>query len=112
MDLYTQLTTGGSVYSYNNGQTPPTNAGATKQSKLHADGTLPGYSLDGSDFTDVNKAYQEYNDGINNVLPQPSLLDVNGIVPTGPLQDANTPPINNSFKNGTYKNSGPVDGHY
>ena len=73
---------GGSVYSYGNGQTPTVNLGATQQSKLHADGAgQPGYSVDGSDFTTVNSAFQQYNDGVNNILPQPSTLDLNGQTP-------------------------------
>lgn len=92
--LRDKLATDGSVLSYGNGQTPPTNPLATQQSKLHADGAAPGYSLDGSDFTDVNTAYQAYNDGHPNALPMPSQLDLNG-----------TRPI-------TYSDSGPVEGHY
>ena len=75
------LTTQGSPYSYDNGQTPSTNIGATKQSALHADGGTPGYSLNGSHFTEVNKSFQKYNDGVNNLLPQPSQLDLNGYTP-------------------------------
>jgi hypothetical protein len=82
MGLLTKLTTQGSQYSYGNGNTPSTNPGATQQSKLHADNTQPGYSLDGSDFTTVNSAFQQYNDGVNNILPQPSQLDLNGQTPT------------------------------
>lgn len=81
MGLLTKLQTAGSTYSYGNGQTPATNPGATNQSKLHADGNQPGYSLDGSDFTVVNTAFQQYNDGVNNVLPQPSQLDLDGTTP-------------------------------
>jgi hypothetical protein len=107
MGLLNKLTGQGSVYSYGNGQTPPTNPGATQQSKLHADGNTPGYSIDGSDFGEVNDAYQSYNDGVVNFLPQPSLLDINGITPVGPLSDPNTPSINNSFANGQYLNNLP-----
>jgi len=108
MGLLDKLTIqGGSVYSYGNGQTPPTNPGATQQSKLHADGNTPGYSLDGSDFDFVNISYQAYNDGVVNFLPQPSLLDINGATPLGPLSDPNTPSINNSFANGQYLNNLP-----
>jgi hypothetical protein len=88
------LTSKGSQYSYGNGQTPSVNQGATQQSKLHADGNQPGYSLDGSDFGIVNSAFQQYNDGVGNILPMPSLLDLDG----------QTPP--------TYKNNGPIDGVY
>lgn len=82
MGLLDKLTTQGSNYSYGNGTTPTVNPGATPQSKLHADGNLPGYSLDGSDFSIVNSAFQQYNDGVNNILPQPSLLDLDGQTPT------------------------------
>lgn len=82
MGLLTKLTTQGSNLSYGNGQTPTINPGATPQSKLHADGNQPGYSLDGSDFTTVNAAFQAYNDGVNNILPQPSQLDINGQTPS------------------------------
>jgi hypothetical protein len=78
MGLLDKLTTDGSPYSYQNGGTPPINPGATQQSKLHANGNAPGYSLDGSEFSEVNSAFQSYNDGYSNVLPQPSLLDLNG----------------------------------
>ena len=83
MGLLDKLTIqGGSAYSYGNGQTPTVNPGATQQSKFHADGNQPGYSLDGSDFVTVNAAFQAYNDGVNNILPQPSQLDLNGQTPT------------------------------
>ena len=42
----------------------------------------------------VNSAYQAYNDGYNNALPMPSLLDMN----------ATNPP--------TYSQTGPAEGHY
>lgn len=116
MDLYTMLQQQGSPYSYGgaNGPAPgqPLNQLATKQSKMHADGASAGYSLDGSDFNQVNGEFQQYNDGTINPLPMPSQLDINGAIPSSPLSDPNTPPINNSFINGTYKNSGPVGGNY
>lgn len=89
MGLLNKLTTQGSTFSYKNGATPAINPGATKQSKLHADGNEPGYSLNGSDASDVNKAFQSYNDGVNNVLPQPSQLDLNGATP--PKYTSNLP---------------------
>lgn len=101
------LTNQGTPLSYGNGQTPPTNRLATKQSKMHADGAAAGYSLDGSKFNNVNNAFQQYNDGAVNFLPQPSQLDINGQIPAGPLSDPNTPPINNSFQNGTYVGNFP-----
>jgi hypothetical protein len=116
MDLYTTLQQQGSPYSYGgtNGPTPgqPLTQLVTKQSTLHADGASAGYSLDGTDFNDVNNDYQQYNDGIVNFLPQPSELDINGAIPSSPLWDASIYHINNSFINGTYKNSGPIDGNY
>lgn len=81
MGLLDKLTTQGSVYTPYDGATPSVNPLATQQSKLHADGNQPGYSLNGSDFSDVNSAYQQYNDGVNNILPQPSQLDLNGTTP-------------------------------
>lgn len=107
MGLKDMLLNQGSPYSYGNGTTPATNQGATQQSKLHADGATPGYSLDGSDFSDVNSAYQSYNDGVVNFLPQPSSYDINGLKPTFPLNDPNTPSINNSFSQGQYLNNLP-----
>jgi hypothetical protein len=108
MGLLNKLTTqGGSVYSYGNGQTPPTNVGATQQSRLHANANLPGYSITGAEFEFVNEAYQEYNDGVVNFLPQPSQFDISGVLPTGPLNDPNTPSVNNSFSQGQYLNNLP-----
>lgn len=81
MGLKDMLINLGSPYSYGNGVTPTINVLATAQSQLHADGNTPGYSLDGSDFQDVNTAYQSYNDGYSNALPMPSNLDLNGVIP-------------------------------
>ena len=91
MGLLDKLNTDGSVLSYGNGQTPPTNPGATQLSKLHADGNQAGYSITGDDFSEVNTAFQAYNDGTNNTLPFPSQLDLNGQSPnqytlTGPTE--------------------------
>lgn len=107
MGLIDTLLNQGSPYSYGNGTTPPTNQGATQFSRLHARGNLPGYSLSGDYFSTVNSAYQAYNDGVGNILPQPSLLDINGAKPTAPLSDPNTPSINNSFSQGQYLNNLP-----
>ena len=82
MGLLNKLTTAGTPYSYNNGTTPTTNPGATSLSKLHVDGNQPGYSVDGSNFSNVNAAFQAYNDGVNNILPQPSQLDLDGATPS------------------------------
>lgn len=75
------LTQGSPFTAAPNGQTPSINPLATQQSTLHADGASAGYSLNGSDFSDVNSAYQAYNDGAVNFLPQPSLLDLDGQTP-------------------------------
>lgn len=82
MGLLTKLTNDGSPLSIANGGPVATNILATQQSKLHADGSNPGYSLDGANFSTVNSQYQQYVDGVNNVLPQPSQLDLNGITPS------------------------------
>jgi len=42
--------------------------------------------------------------------PAPSGLDLNGKNPLAANRHAQTPSINNSFKNGTYKNSAPSEG--
>jgi hypothetical protein len=81
MGLLDQLKNAGSPFSTGNGATPSINPGATKQSKLHADGNQASYSLNGANAPAVNKAYVEYNDGYNNALPQPSQLDLNGRKP-------------------------------
>jgi len=76
------LTTNGTPLSINNGVTPSINPGATQQSKLHADGNAPSYSMNGANAQTVNAAYVAYNDGYNNALPQPSQLDLNGVTPS------------------------------
>jgi hypothetical protein len=82
MGLLNLLSSIGTPLSINNGATPTINPGATNQSKLHADGNLPSYSMDGSNAQTVNAAYTAYNDGVTNALPQPSQLDLNGIPPS------------------------------
>ncbi len=42
--------------------------------------------------------------------PAPSELDLNGIAPLAPNRDGQTPSINNTFSQGTYKNSAPDEG--
>ena len=78
MGLLDKLTTQGSNLTPYDGSTPKVNPLATKQSKLHADGNQPGYSLNGSAASIVTTDYSAYNDGVNNTLPQPSQLDLNG----------------------------------
>lgn len=77
MALLDKLKNNGSSLSKYNGDTPPVNPGATKESKLHAFGNVPGYSLNGDFQTEVNKAYTAYDDGDPvNGLPLPSQLDI------------------------------------
>lgn len=42
--------------------------------------------------------------------PSPSELDLDGIAPLAPNRDGQTPSINNTFSQGTYKNSAPSEG--
>lgn len=57
--------------------------GATAQSKLHAYGTDPGYSLDGAFDPEVRKYDAAYDNGGAIILPRPSKLDLNGKKPVG-----------------------------
>jgi len=74
----------GSNLSKYNGTTPSANPLTLKSSALHStsDG-VAGYSLDGGFAGEVRQAYNEYDDGHPNALPQPSDLDLNGKQPTG-----------------------------
>jgi hypothetical protein len=81
MGILTKLTTEGSILSAHDGNNPPINPLATQQSKLHADGNAPGYSLDGTQAVLVTNQYNAYLDGVGNQIPQPSLLDTNGAIP-------------------------------
>ena len=67
-----------SPYSIANGLPIAVNPLATNSSTLHADGNLPGYSLDGSGTATVNGQYQAYVDGTPNTLPAPTTLDLPG----------------------------------
>ena len=83
MGLLDKLKNQGTSYSpTKNGTTPSTNTGATNLSKLHTDGNKPGYSLNGSNVSTVSKDVNDYDDGVNNSLPQPSQLDLNGQTPS------------------------------
>ena len=82
MGLLDLLTNQGSNLTAYDGKTPTINPLATKQSKLHADGSQAGYSLDGSNKFLTNTDYQAYLDGVVNALPQPSQLDLNGATPS------------------------------
>ncbi len=108
MGLREKLENEGSNFTKLSGGDGQINVGATKQSKLH--GTQngeAGYSIDGAFTNEVNEAFQEYDDGVINQLPQPSGLDVNGITPTGPLSDGSILAINTTFSKGAYKNNTP-----
>lgn len=82
MGLIDKLKTVGSVLSLSNGKDVTKNPLSTSTSKLHADGNNPGYSLNGSNFGEVNAQYQSYVDGAPNTLPQPSKLDLDGKTPS------------------------------
>ena len=83
----------------------PTNPGATKQSRLHAFGNIPGYSLNGSFFPQVNNASNNYDNGSPKTFPldQPSNLDLNGVEPKSALKYPGTFSINNTFSKGKYE---------
>jgi hypothetical protein len=81
MGLLTKLTAEGSILSAHDGNNPPINPLATQQSKLHADGNAPGYSLNGANANLVTTQYNGYEDGTPNQIPLPSQLDINGTTP-------------------------------
>lgn len=81
MGLLDMLTNQGSNLSAYDGAQPPVNPLATQQSKLHADGDAPGYSLNGANANLVTTQYNGYEDGVGNQIPLPSQLDLNGITP-------------------------------
>jgi len=72
MGLLSLFEDDGSNYaSYNNAGQPNTIL-ATNQSPLHY------YSVGRDElFQEVNNGYQQYDDGVGNILPQPSQLDIN-----------------------------------
>lgn len=68
---------------------PLTNVGATAQSQLHGFGTQPGYSLGNPAVANnVIIALNAYDDGVNNLPPTPSILDLSFNAPI------NTPQYN------------------
>ena len=110
MGLLTKLTTDGSNLSINDGLTPAINPLTTPGNSIHSTGIVTNsYSLNGSNVNAIGALVAQYEDGINNPLPQPSNLDLNGLTPTGPL-NAGTIPINNSFAGGAYLNNLPEVG--
>ena len=78
---------------------------STANSKLHYNANGGGYSLNSADFATANTQYQQYDDGVPNLLPAASILDINGANPTAALRDSNFAPVNNSFANGTYRDT-------
>lgn len=103
MGLFDKLTQGGTPFSITgNGSTPNTNPLATKQSLMHAKGNLASYSLNGANKLIVNQQYQQYVDGVPNLLPNPSTLDINGVNPKGPLKDPSVKSMNDTFSKGEY----------
>ena len=110
MGLLTKLTTDGSNLSINDGLTPIPNPLTTPGNSIHSTGIVNNsYSLNGSNVNAIGAFVAQYEDGINNPLPQPSNLDLNGLIPVGPL-NAGTIPINNSFAGGAYLNNLPEVG--
>ena len=95
MVLLDKLTTQGSAYTAYDGTNPPTNPLATQQSKLHADGNAPGYSLNGAQASTVATQFNAYDDGITNPLPLPSQLDMNGTIPAVSPGGQGIPYLNN-----------------
>jgi hypothetical protein len=80
MGLLSKLTTigEGSTLSFSDGKNPFINPLSTKKSPLHYN-TLedkPGYSVTGTQFSIVNSSYQEYEDGKNTPIPEPTTLDL------------------------------------
>ena len=77
MGLIDKLQQGGTTLTPYNGNTPPINPLATPQSLMH-----DSYSITGQNAGAVNNALQQYLDGVNNVLPTPSQLDLGGTTQT------------------------------
>lgn len=83
MAILDLLTKKGSVYTPYDGATPTPNVLSTKASKMHATPAGDaGYSLGGNFWIDVAVPYNQYDDGVNNTIPQPSGLDLDGKTPT------------------------------
>lgn len=93
MGLQDKLTKGESNLTGYNGVTPPIENKSI--SKLHYD-----YSING--MPNIEPPYVGF--------PKPSQLDLNGKTPKSANKDGQVISINNSFKNGTYKNSAPDAG--
>lgn len=74
MGLLTKLTGNGSVLSPANGGNITPNPLVSGMS-IHND-----YSITGNGVAAINTAFQQYNDGVTNILPQPSQLDLGGTI--------------------------------
>ena len=77
MGLIDKLQQGESTLTPYNGTTPQVNTLATQQSKMH-----DSYSITGQNASEINSDLQQYLDGVNNILPMPSQLDLGGVAPT------------------------------
>ena len=95
MGILTKLTTQGSAFTAYDGSTQSVNPLATQQSKLHVDGNQPGYSLNGANAGQVTADYNAYQDGTPNQIPQPSLLDMNGVIAPSSPGGQGLPYLNN-----------------
>lgn len=85
----------GSPLSYNDGNTPLINPLSTKESQLHYNTAedKPGYSVTGTQFSIVNSSYQEYEDGKNTPLPEPTTLDLLDLITADPDNKPKYTPI-------------------
>jgi len=82
MGILTRLTTDGSNLSINDGLTPSINPLTTPGNSIHSTGIVNNsYSLNGSNVNAIGAFVAQYEDGINNPLPLPSTLDLNGLTP-------------------------------
>jgi hypothetical protein len=83
----------GSALSYSDGTTPPFNklagdGNTNRNYSLHYNLNTPdisnGYSVTGEDFSTINSYFQDYLDGKNTPLPEPTELDINDPVTADP----------------------------
>jgi hypothetical protein len=83
----------GSALSYNDGNDPSFNklagdGNTDRNYSLHYDPSSPdisnGYSVTGNNFSTINSYYQDYVDGKNTPLPEPTDLDINDPVTADP----------------------------
>jgi hypothetical protein len=88
-----RLVENGSALSYNDGNDPSFNklagdGNTNRNYSLHYDPSTPdtsnGYSVTGNNFSTINSYYQDYLDGKNTPLPEPTDLDINDPVTADP----------------------------